>query len=95
MSKKFWQKLGSLELKPSDITLRAYDGFPSAPVGLYQNVIVCLAGKMVLIDIEVLDAQLDYSILLGRIYMYTMSAVSSSVFRNMMFPHEDQIVMVN
>ena len=28
MSKKVWKKLGSLELKPLDITLRAYDGRP-------------------------------------------------------------------
>ena len=65
MSKNVWQNLGSPELKPSDITLRAYDGRPSTLVGLYQNVPVYLAGKMVLIDIEVLDAHLDYNILLG------------------------------
>jgi len=42
---------------------------------------------MVLIDIEVVDAPLDYNILLGRSYMYAMKAVSSLVFRTMMFPH--------
>nr|KUM45854.1 hypothetical protein ABT39_MTgene2208 [Picea glauca] len=67
--------------------LRAYDGFISQPEGLYQNVPIELEGKMVLIDIEVVDAPLDYNILLGRSYMYAMKAVSSLVFRTMMFPH--------
>ena len=59
MSKNVWQKLGAPELKPFVITLRAYDGRPLTPVGLFQNVLVCLARKMVHIDIEVLDAYLD------------------------------------
>ena len=80
-------RLGSPELTPSTITLRAYDGFLSQPEGLYQNVPIELEGKMVLIDIKVVDAPLDYNILLGRSYMYAMKAVSSLVFRTMMFPH--------
>ena len=53
-----------------------------------------LARKMVLIDIKVINAQLDYKLLLGRSYMYTMRAVASTVFCLMMFPHEGKIVMV-
>ena len=64
MSKNVWQKIGAPELKPFIITLRAYDGRPSTPIGLFQNVPVYLASKMVHIDIEVLDAHLDYNILL-------------------------------
>ena len=95
MSNNVWQKLGSPELKPSFITLRAYDGRPSTPVGLYQNVPVCLAGKTVHINIKFLDTHLDYNILLGRSYMYAMSAITSSFFRIMMFPHEDRIITVD
>ena len=80
MSKNIWHKLWFPKLKPSNITLRAYDGRPLATVGLYQNVPVCLVGKMALRDIEVLDAQLDYNILLGQSYMYAMSAITSFVF---------------
>jgi hypothetical protein len=80
MSKSVWQKLGSLELIPSAITLRAYDGRPSSPEGLFQNVPVELGGKTVLIDIEVIDAPLDYNILFGHSYMYAMKAVASSIF---------------
>jgi hypothetical protein len=95
MSKTVWQKLGSPELLPSAITLRAYDGRPSSPEGLFQNVPVELGGKTILIDIEVIDAQLDCNILLGRTYMYTMKAVASSVFRTIMFPHNGKIVTID
>ena len=75
--------------------LRAYDGHPSTPVGLYQNFPVNLAGKTVLIDIKFLDAQLDYNILLGHSYMYAMIAITSSVFRVIMFPHDDWIITID
>lgn len=48
-----------------------------------------------LIDIEVLDTQLDYKILLGRSYMYEMVAVTSSMFRIMMSPHERKIITID
>jgi hypothetical protein len=95
MSKTVWQKLGSPDLLPSAITLRAYDGRPSSPEGLFQNVPVELGGKTILIDIEVIDAQLDYNILFGRTYMYAMKAVASSVFRTIMFPHNGKIVTID
>jgi hypothetical protein len=67
-----WQKLGSLELIPSAITLRAYDGRPSSPEGLFQNVPVELGGKTILIDIEVIDAPLDYNILCSVVATCTL-----------------------
>jgi hypothetical protein len=95
MSKTVWQKLGSPELLPSAIKLRAYDGRPSSPEGLFQNVPVELGGKTILIDIEVIDAQLDYNIFLGCTYMYAMKAVASSVFWTIMFPHNGKIVTID
>ena len=50
---------------------------------------------MVLIDIEVVNAQLDYNLLLGRRYMYAMRVVASTIFYLMMFPHEGKIMMVD
>jgi hypothetical protein len=95
MSKTVWQKLGSQELIPSAITLRDYDRRPSSPKGLFQNVPIELGGKTTLIDIEVIDAPLDYNILFGRRYMYAMKAVSSSIFWTMMFPHNGKIVTID
>jgi hypothetical protein len=95
MSKSVWKKLGSPELIPSSITLRAYDGRPSSPEGLFQNVPVELGGKTILIDIEVIDAPLDYNILFGHSYMYAMKVIASSVFRTMMFPHNGKIITID
>lgn len=95
MSKSVWYKLGSPELKPFDITLRAYDRHPSAPVGLYLGMPVQLADKNMLIDIEVLDTQLDYNILLGLSHMHKMLAVASSVFQVMMSSHDRRIITID
>jgi hypothetical protein len=95
MSKSIWKKLGSSELIPSSITLRAYDGRPSSPEGLFQNVPINLGGKTVLIDIEVIDALLDYNIFFGHSYMYSMKVVVSFVFQTMMFPHNGKIITID
>ena len=92
MSTNVWKKLGSPELVPSIITLRAYDGQFSQPEGLYKNVPIELASKMVFIDVEVVDAPVGYNILLGLSYMYPMKAIALAVFHIMMFPHNGKIV---
>ena len=65
MSASVWKQLGSPELAPSTITLRAWDGHASQPIGLFRNCPITLAGKTVCVDVEVIDAPLDYNILLG------------------------------
>jgi hypothetical protein len=95
MSKSVWQKLGSPELLPSAITLRAYDRRSASPEGIFQNVPIELGGKTVLIDIEVIEAPLEYNILLGCTYMYAMKAVASSIFRTIMFPYNGKIVTID
>jgi hypothetical protein len=95
MSKTVWQKLSSLKLIPSAITLQAYDSRPSSSGGLFQNVPVELGAKTILIDIEFIDTPLDYNILFGCSYMYAMKAVAYSVFRTMMFPHNGKIVTID
>jgi hypothetical protein len=95
MSKGVWKNIGSPELVPSAIILRAYDGRPSSLEGLFQNVHVELGGKTILIDIEFIDAPLDYNILFQRSYLYAMKVVTSSMFRTMMFPHNGKIVTID
>jgi hypothetical protein len=95
MFKVVWKKLGSPKLVLSTITLRDYDGRPSCPKGIFQNVPVELGGKTILIDIEVIETPLDYNILFEHSYMYSMKVVASSVFRMMMFPHNRKIVTID
>lgn len=62
---------------------------------LYRNYPITIAGKIVSINIEVIDAPLDYNILLGRSYTYAMFIVTSIVFLKMCFPHHGKIVTID
>ena len=42
-----------------------------------------------------IDAPLDYNLLLGRSWTYAMSAIASAVFRVVVFPHEGKLVTVD
>ena len=95
MAALVWQQLESPELAPSTITLRAWDGHASQPIGLFRNCPITLAGKTVCVDVEVIDAPLDYNILLGRSYTYAMSVVPSAVHCKMFFPHNGNIVTID
>jgi hypothetical protein len=95
MSKLVWKRLISPEVIPSVITRRTYDDRPSYPKGIFQNVHVELEGKTILIDIEFIDAQLDYNILFICSYMYAMNVITSYVFQAMMFPYNGKIFTID
>jgi hypothetical protein len=54
-----------------------------------------LGGKTVCVEVEVVDAPLDYNLLLGRSWTYAMQAMVATVFRVLLFPHEGRIVIVD
>jgi hypothetical protein len=62
---------------------------------LLQSLAVQLGGKTVIVDVEVVDAPLDYNLLLGRSWFYAMTVVASSVFLCVQFPHQGKIVTVD
>jgi hypothetical protein len=45
--------------------------------------------------IEVVDAILDYNLLIGRSSFYAMTVVASSIFRCVQFPHQGKIVTID
>jgi hypothetical protein len=49
----------------------------------------------VCVKVEVVDAPLDYNLLLGRSWTYSMQVVVAIVFRVLLFPHEGQIVTID
>jgi hypothetical protein len=68
-------------LTPSPTTLKEFDGHGFQPHRLLQYFVVTLKGKTISVDIEVVDAPLDYNLLLGRSWFYAMTIISSSMFR--------------
>jgi hypothetical protein len=47
-----------------------------------------LGGKTVCVEVEVVDAALDYNLLLGQSWTYAMQAVVAIVFSVLLFPRE-------
>jgi hypothetical protein len=47
------------------------------------------------IKFEVVDASLDYNLLLGRSWTYTIQEVVAIVFRVLLFPHEGRIMAID
>jgi hypothetical protein len=66
MSLACWKGLKSPALKKSPTMLRAFDGRGFHPHGILQSLPIHLGGKNVTVDVEVVDAPLDYNLLLGR-----------------------------
>jgi hypothetical protein len=47
------------------------------------------------VEVEVVDAPLDYNLLLGRSWTYAMQDVVATVFQVLLFPHEGWIVTID
>ena len=47
------------------------------------------------VEVEVIDAPLDYNLLLGRNWNYAMSAIASVVFHVVVFPHEGKLITID
>jgi hypothetical protein len=77
-------------LSPSPTLLTAFDGRSFRPYGIVPSFPVHLRGKTVCVEVEVVDAPLDYNLLLGQSWTYAMQAVVAIVFRVLLFPHEGQ-----
>ena len=58
--------------------LKAFDGRTYKPCGIINNLHVEIGGKIVNIDVEVVDGPLEYNILLRRPWVYAMTAIVST-----------------
>ena len=47
------------------------------------------------VEVEAIDAPLDYNLLLGRNWTYAMSAIASAVFRVVVFPHKGKLITID
>jgi hypothetical protein len=90
-----WQALGCPPLAPVTQNLLAFNRRTSQPLGTLPQFPVTLGGKTVFIDIMVVQDPLDFSLLLGRDYVYAMKAIVSTLFRVISFPHDGRVVTVD
>jgi hypothetical protein len=75
-----WKAIGQPALSPSPTLLTSFDGLSFQPHGIIPSFPVQLGGKTVCVEVEVVDAPLDYNLLLGRSWTYAMQAVVATVF---------------
>ena len=95
MSLSCWKGLGSLEIVPSQSMLKAFDGHVFKLHGIAPAFPIMLRGKIVSVEVEVVDATIDYNLLLGRSWTYVMEVVPSSYFRCINFLHEGKLVTID
>ena len=74
--------------------LTAFDGRSFQSHKIIPSLKVHLGGKTIAIEVEVVDAPLDYNILLVRNWMYSMQAVASSLFRVVCFPFNGKMLQL-
>jgi hypothetical protein len=60
--------------------LTTFDSHSFCPHGILPTFSVQLGGNMVEVEVEVVDALLDYNLLLGHNWNYAMIIIVSSVF---------------
>jgi hypothetical protein len=87
--------LKSPALKKSPMMLHAFNGWGFHPHGLLQSLPIQLGGKTITVDVEVVDAPIDYNLLLGRSWFYAMTSIASLVFWCVQFPHQEKIVTID
>ena len=95
MSLSCWKGLGSHELSQSATMLTNFDGRSFQPYGILPSLEVQLGWKTIAIEVKVVDAPLDYNLLLGRNWIYSMQVIASSLFRVVCFSFNGKIVTID
>jgi hypothetical protein len=95
LSSVAWYALGCPQLAPVTQNLLAFNRRTSQPLGILPQFPVTLGGKTVFIDVMVVRDPLDFTLLLGRDYVYAMKALVSTLFRVISFPHDGRIVTID
>ena len=95
MSLSCWKGLGSPNLSQYSTMLTPFYGRSFRPHGILLSLKLQLGGKIIVIEVEVVDMPFDYNILLGRNWIYSMKSVASSLFRVICFLFNGNIVTID
>jgi hypothetical protein len=90
-----WKDLGCPPLASVMQNLLAFNRRTSQPLGTLPQFPVTLGGKTVFIDVMVVQDPLDFSLLLGQDYVYSMKDIVSTLFRVISFPRDGRVVTVD
>ena len=80
---------------PATNKILYFNRIPTNTLGILLQFPITLEGKTVCIDVMVVQSPLDFNMLIGCDYVYTMKDVVSTLFRVMHFPHDGKIVTID
>jgi hypothetical protein len=90
-----WKSIGSHALIESHNTLKSFNGKGFKPYGVLLALSIVLEGKVVIVEVEVFDAPLDYNLLLVYSSINAMHAFVSTLLHVIHFPHQGKVVIVD
>ena len=90
-----WKSLGSPNIVLPLSHILSFNISTSECIGNLPKFPITLGAKTICIDIMVLQGPLDFNFLLGCDYIYSMKVVVSTLFREMHFPHDRNIVTID
>jgi hypothetical protein len=90
-----WKTIVSPTLSHSLTMLTTFDGCSFHPHGIIPTFLVQFGGKIVEVYVKVVDAPLDYNVLLRCNWTYVMTVVILPFFCTLCFPDDGKIVMIN
>ena len=73
LSSTAWKDLGFPQLVPATDQIMAFNRRPTAPLGILPHLPITLGGKIVCIDVIVVQGPLYFNILLGHDYVYDLN----------------------
>jgi hypothetical protein len=95
LSSVAWHALGCPQLALVTHNLLSFNRRTSQPLGTLPKFLVTLGGKIVSNDVMVVRDPLDFSLLLGRDYVYSMKSIVSTLFCVIYFPHDGRMVTID
>jgi hypothetical protein len=90
-----WKYLGCPHLLSVTQNLLAFNRRISHPLGVLPYFFVTLGGKIVIIDVMVVQDPLDFDLLLGRDYVYAMKSIMPTIFCVLSLSHDGRIVTID
>ena len=90
-----WKAIGSPQLVPTFDQILNFNRISTTPIGILPHLHITLGGKIVCIDVMLVQGPLDFNFLLGLYYVYAMKFLVSTLFRVMHFSHYGKIVTID
>jgi hypothetical protein len=95
LSSSVWEVLGRPKLVYASHEMLDFDRCPSEYLGVLPQFPISLGGKIVHVDVIVVQGSLDFNIPLRHDYVYATNIVVSMLFQVMHFPQNGSIVTID